>query len=411
MPETKNEDYVLELGPMGPIGEGAALMLRINRNCPWNQCLFCSAYKGQKFSARGIGEIKRDIDKVRRIADLLESTSREMGLNGWVQPEVSRRVVQDHPEIYGGDLSGETEDQWLAVRSLTNTANWLMYGARRVFLQDANALFMKPGELIEVLGYLKKSFPTVDTVTTYARSKTCAQRSLGELKELHDAGLSWCFVGVESGCDGVLDSMKKGATQREHISGGEKLMAAGIQMAAFVMPGLAGRDRERSAKHLRDTLSVLNGIKPTEVRVRSLAVLEKAPLYARWQSGEFQAPTDDQMVEELKALVEGINFDCSFESLQMTNVLTLKGRLPGRKESFLQSIGQYQALDHLERAQFLFNRYCYGGYLDCVESWGKWDSTLQSRVDDCVKSLKNKAPDAMDKVEKAIFSIKSKGIP
>ena len=188
-------------------------------------------------------------------------------------------------------------------------------------------------------------------------------------------------------------------------------MAAGIQMAAFVMPGLAGSDRERSAKHLRDTLSVLNGIKPTEVRVRSLAVLEKAPLYARWQSGEFQAPTDDQMVEELKALVEGISFDCSFESLQMTNVLTLRGRLPERKESFLRSIGQYQALDPLERAQFLFNRYCYGGYLDCVESWGKWDSTLQSRVEDCVKSLKDKAPDAMDKVEKAIFAIRSKGIP
>jgi len=411
MSEKRPEDYTMELGPMGPIGEGAALMLRVNRNCPWNQCLFCPVYKREKFSARSVGEIKGDIDRARRIGDLLESTSWDMGLNGRVRHEVIEAVIRNHPEIYGDYPSGVTGEQFSAIRSLSNVANWFMYGTQRVFLQDANALFAKPEDLIEVLGYLKNSFPTVDTVTAYARAKTCAQRSSEELRELHDAGLSWCFVGIESGCDEVLDYMKKGAKQKEHISGGQKLMASGIKMAAFVMPGLGGGNQELSQRHTRDTVSVLNEIKPTEVRVRSLAVLESAPLYARWESGEFQAPTDDWMVEELKALIDGISFDCTFETLQMTNLFTLKGQLPERRPSFLESINCYQAMGLFERARFIFNRYCHGGYLGFIQSCGRDDSSLMKKIEEAKKSLERETPDALEKVEGVVLAIKSKGIP
>ena len=411
MSENRPENYTMELGPMGPIGEGAALMLRVNRNCPWNQCLFCPVYKKEKFSARSVGEVKGDIDKARRIGDLLDSTSWDMGLSGRVQHEVIEAVIRNHPGIYGDYLSGVTREQFLAIRCLSNVANWFMYGTRRVFLQDANALFVKPGDLIEILRYLKKSFPTVDTVTAYARSKTCAQRSSAELRELHDAGLSWCFVGVESGCDEILDYMKKGVKQKEHMSGGQRLRASGIKMAAFVMPGLGGGNRELSPRHSRDTISVLNEMKPTEVRVRSLAVLESAPLHVRWESGEFQAPTDDQMVGELKALINGITFDCTFETLQMTNVFTLKGELPAKRQTFLESIDRYQAMEPIERAYFLFHRYFHGGYLDFVRSWGGDDSSLKGKIREAEKSLEGETPDALEKVERAVFAIKSKGIP
>jgi len=42
--------------------------------------------------------------------------------------------------------------------------------------------------------------------------------------------------------------MQKGVTAREHITGGQKVMEAGINLAAFVMPGLAGKNRELSKK-------------------------------------------------------------------------------------------------------------------------------------------------------------------
>ena len=405
------EAYTIEIGPMGPIGEGEALLLRINRNCSWNQCLFCPVYKGKRFSVRSAAEIKKDIDAIRRVCDLLETVSWGVGLAGDIGKEAIETLIRSHPEIYGEYPVNVTEEQWLPLKSLSHIARWLMYGAKRVFLQDANALFMKPGDLIEVLNYLRHSFPTIDTITCYARSKTCDQRSEEELKALMDAGLSWCFVGIESGDNQVLGFMKKGAKKSEHISGGQKIMGAGINMAAFVMPGLAGENRELAKKHIFETIEVLNEIKPTEVRVRSLAILEAAPLYQKWESGEFEAPNDDQMVEELKMLIEGIDFDCILETLQMTNVFTMKGPFSERKERLLQWIESYQALSKEDRASFLLNRYLYDGYLACVKSWGMYDARLKATVEEAQTSLEKHSPNVLEKVERAIFEIKSKGIP
>jgi len=405
------EDYTIEMGPMGPIGEGEALILRVNRNCPWNQCLFCPVYKGKRFSTRSVDEIKRDIDVIRRVCDLVNEVSWDTGFTGRIEKEVVETLIRRHPEIYGQYPISVTEKQWPALESLSNIANWLLCGAKRVFLQDANALFMKSEDLIEVLQFLKKSFPTIETITCYARSKTCERKSSEELKELRDAGLSWCFVGIESGCDAVLSYMRKGVKAREHISGGQKVIDSGIRMAAFVMPGLAGNNKELMQRHVHDTLTVLNEVRPTEVRVRSLAVLESTPLYTRWEVGEFEAPSEDQMIDELRMLLEGLHFDCTIETLQMTNVFTMKGRLLEKKREMLEQIESYQALPFLERARFLLDHYLYGGYLTFVKSWGKYDLHLNSVTEEAEISLGKRTNDVMAKVEKAIFAIKSKGIP
>jgi hypothetical protein len=117
------------------------------------------------------------------------------------------------------------------------------------------------------------------------------------------------------------------------------------------------------------------------------------------------------MVGELKALIDGITFDCTFETLQMTNVFTLKGSLPARRQTFLESIGRYPAMKPIERAHFLFNRYFHGGYLDFIQSWGRDDSSLKGKIREAEKSLEGEATDALEKVGRAAFAIKSKGIP
>jgi radical SAM superfamily enzyme YgiQ (UPF0313 family) len=404
----KPEDYTIELGPMGPIGEGQALLLRINRNCPWNQCLFCPVYKGKRFSVREVYEVKRDIDAVRRVYDLLEA---ELNPAEGKEKEAVETFIKSHPEIYGEYPVNVAEKHWLALQSLSHIVRWMTYGAERVFLQDANALLMKPKDLTEVLSHLKHSFPTINTITCYARSKTCDQRSEEELKNLKEAGLSWCFVGIESGDNQVLEFMKKGAKKKEHISGGQKIMRAGINMAAFVIPGLAGKNKELAQKHVWETVEVLNEIRPTEVRVRSLAILEAAPLYQKWKSGEFEAPSEDQMIEELKMLIEGILFDCTLETLQMTNVLTTKGPFSERKETLLQWIESYQSLSEEDRAMFLLSRYLDDGYLACVKSWGMFDARLNATIEEAQTSIEKHAPEALEKVERAVFEIKSKGIP
>ncbi len=400
-------DYCIDIGPMGPIGEGEALILRATRNCPWNRCLFCPTYKEKRFELRKVEEIKRDIDTVKRISELVEETSWKIGWAGRIGQEVISEVVQSHPEIYGREPSDLTPENHTARRTLSNVINWIWYGKRRVFLQDANSLIMRPYELVEVLNYLKTTFPTVEIVTSYARSKTCAQRTLEQLKELRKAGLSWLFVGIESGCDDVLRFMQKGVTAREHIEGGQKVMEAGINLAAFIMPGLAGKDEKLSERHVSETIRVLNEIRPTEVRIRSLAILENSPLYAKWQAGDFEAPTEDQMIDELKAVIENLNFDCIFETLQMTNVLfNVRGRLSTGKKEMLAKIAQYKAMSLPERLRFRLNRYLYG-YLDYI----KVDAQLYQLIKEAKESLEKGLPEAEKRVEQAISAIKSKGIP
>jgi hypothetical protein len=369
-------------------------------------------YKGRKFSARSADEITRDIDAVSRSRDLLDQTSWQAGLQGLIKAEVVQEVAARHPETYGKYPLEITDLQFSALVTLNNVARWLMNGAGRVFLQDANALAMKPGALARALCYLKASFPSVHTVTSYARSKTCARRSLEELSALKDAGLSWCFVGIESGSDAVLKDMRKGVTMAEHIQGGRTLMASGIHMAAFVMPGLAGNDVDRSRKHMADTVTVLNAVQPTEVRVRSLALLEGTLLYDKWQSGDFDAATEERMIDEIRMLIEGLTFECTFETLQMTNALfSLKGPFSQTKRPMLDAIAWYEALPPLERARFLLHRFTKEGYLDFVKGWGKDDDRLRQHIEEAGKSLAQGAGDALEKASRAVFAIKSKGVP
>ena len=398
-------EYTMEIGPMGPIGEHESLIIRATRNCPWNRCLFCSVYKGKKFGYRSVAEVKKDIDVVKRLEELVDGVSWKMGFKGKVTEQVVWKIIRDHPEVYGKNLENQK-----ALATLSNVLNWIVYGKRRCFLQDANSLIIRPKELVELLKYIKKSFPTVDFISTYARSKTCAQRSISQLKELREAGLSWVYVGVESGSDEVLRYMRKGVSQKEHIEGGQKVIEAGINYAAFVMPGLGGK--RLSAVHIRETIKVLNEIRPTEVRVRSLAVLKDSPLYERWEKGEFEAPTDAQMVEEIEQLINGIKFDCIFETLQLTNVLfNIRDRLSRIKTDLLNKILWYKSLTPLRRAEWELNRYLYNGYVTYLKQKGRFDEELKKLIQEAKRSIKNMESDVQKKVELAVFAIKSRGIP
>ncbi len=412
MTAQKPEDFTIDTGPMGAIGESWSLMLRINRNCPWNRCLFCRVYKQKRFGIRSVEDIKRDIDNAERIRDLIEAASREDELGGPYGKEIFLRIITRHPEIYGRYPYGCTRIQYDAQRSLGNVANWVAHGARRVFLQDADALAMKPAALFEVLKYLKSAFPAIDTITCYARSKTLSRRYSSELRDLKEAGLTWCFVGIESGCDSVLSYMKKGVSREEHIDGGRKAAAAGLKIAAFVMPGLSGANRDMARKHISETAAVLNEIRPAEVRVRSLSILEGSPLHDRLKSREFMAAEEDQMIEEIRWLIEALRFDCTFETLQMTNPLfNLKGRFYALKSEMIEKIDRYLAMPPLEKARFLLNKYADGGYVKVLESRGSYDPEVHRLIADARKSIDRADHDAVQQAARAVFSIKSKGVP
>ena len=64
-----------EICSIRPPTENYSLTFRLTRNCGWNRCLFCPAYKyGAQFSRRALDDVKRDVDRAKIISDLLSES-------------------------------------------------------------------------------------------------------------------------------------------------------------------------------------------------------------------------------------------------------------------------------------------------------------------------------------------------
>ena len=289
--ETGHPGYHFETGIYRPPSEGGSysLLIRTTRNCPWNQCTFCSMYKGEKFSFRSPEEIKGDIDAIAALGEDLSRLSQELGYKG----EINRAVII---ELINRVPSLDTSHGFVMV------LNWLQSGGRTAFLQDANSPAMGTENLIEVLKYLRSKFPSLKRVTSYGRSKTLARKSAEELRAIHEAGLDRLHVGLESGDDALLKEVKKGVTSQEHIDGGRKAMEAGFQLSEYWMPGLGGRAHWEA--HARNTARTLNAINPHYIRSRPFYPAPGTPIFEACERGDFQSLTGEGQLRELQVMIE-----------------------------------------------------------------------------------------------------------
>jgi radical SAM superfamily enzyme YgiQ (UPF0313 family) len=288
------EPYSFEIGMYRPPSEGGShsLLLRFTRNCPWNKCTFCSMYKHEKFSLRSVEEIKGDINSIATLCRELQDIGRDLGYEGIINREVVRRLIEKYP----GEISSD---------GLGMVLNWISSGAKTVFLQDANSLIMRTDDLVDVLHYLRDTFPSIERVTTYARSKTLFRKSQEELNRIRKAGLDRVHVGLESGDGEVLERIKKGATPEEHIAGGRKAIKAGFQLSEYWMPGIGGK--ELWENHARHTAHVLNAINPHYIRTRPFRPSPGSPLYDEYERGELMLLTPEEELQELRLMVQELD--------------------------------------------------------------------------------------------------------
>jgi radical SAM superfamily enzyme YgiQ (UPF0313 family) len=289
-------DYSFEVGPIRPPSEGGShsLLIRATRNCPWSRCKFCYGmpYGREKFELRSVEEVKKDIDSAKAMADGIKAASWQLGHGGAVNGTVGTDMVRSNPGLNSNHC-------------FVMVFNWLNVGAKTAFLQDANSLVMRTPDLLEVLRYLKETFPTLERVTSYARAKTIAKKSLDELKELRSAGLSRLHVGLESGDDDVLKYVDKGVTAAEQIEAGKKAKEAGFELSLYVMTDLGGRGM--SDQHARNTARVLNEIDPDFIRMRPFVVGPGLPLYEDCESGVLELSSPHERLRELKTFIENLN--------------------------------------------------------------------------------------------------------
>ncbi|HEX2964552.1 MAG TPA: radical SAM protein [Syntrophorhabdaceae bacterium] len=292
-----------EQGVIRPPSEAQSLLLRVTRNCPWNQCLFCPAYKGVKFSRRSVEEVKKDIDSM--------------------------------------------------VREYANHINVI----RSVFLQDADSLVLKTDDILEILRYLRSKFPNIERITTYARSTTLKRKTVDEFRQLKEAGLTRIHAGMESGSEKVLKLIKKGITPADIIEAGTKVIEAGISLSEYIMPGVAGRTL--SEEHARETARVLNAVHPDFIRVRTFALHPKSPMQNLVREGTIVPMTDEEIVREIRLLVSDLNemhsyFSCGDYGPNL--LMQVDGYLDEKKAAMLSEIDKYLSLTPDQRKVYSFIR-------------------------------------------------------
>lgn len=318
-----------EQGPIRPPSEAYSLLVRVTRNCPWNRCTFCPVYKGTKFSRRSVDHVRKDIDAVFRHTETFRELADESG-----------RVPQDEIRRLTQEADPETSPAFVAA------FNWYFAGGMKsVFIQDANSLIMQPSDLVQILNHLRKRFPQIERITSYARSQTIARTKEGDLKAIRDAGLNRIHIGLESGSDEVLKMVKKGVTKEMHIQAGLKVKKAGIELSEYYMPGLGGKKYLRN--HALDTADALNQINPDFIRLRTLAIPNSAPLYEDWQSGRFEKCTEVEVVEEILMFIERLDGITSVvQSDHILNLLQdLEGTLPRDKEHMMNVLRTFLGMD------------------------------------------------------------------
>jgi radical SAM superfamily enzyme YgiQ (UPF0313 family) len=284
------EKYRFETGVYRPPSEGGShsLLLRLTRNCPWNQCAFCAMYKGEKFEVRPVAEIKQDIDAIAALCEDLRTLGQRLGAGGGIDHQAIIALITQVPDL--------DHHPGLAM-----VFNWLTSGAGTVFLQDANSLIMKTEQLVEVLQYLRGTFPSIHRITTYARSRTLVQKSAEALKAIREAGLDRLHVGLETGDEVLLKKIRKGVTPQGHIEGGRKAVQAGFQLSEYWMPGLGGRAMWEA--HAIGTARVLNAINPHYIRSRPFYPLPGTKLSEELRQGGFELLSAEEQLLELKLMI------------------------------------------------------------------------------------------------------------
>ena len=262
-----------------PPSEAYSLIVQVTYGCSHNKCAFCDMYDDKHFAMRPMDEIREDFELARR---------------------VYRRV-------------------------------------ERVFLADGDALMRKTADLVEILGLVYGLFPECERVTCYASPTSLQIKSEDDLRLLRSKGLQMVYMGLESGCDAVLERMRKGNTAADIVAMGQKVRRNGIALSVTAITGLGGP--ELMERHAVETAEAFNAMNPEYIGMLTLMVEPGTPLCDWVADGSFQLLTPAQVLTETRLLVEHLDSPGSvFRMNHASNYLTLRGTLNGDQPAMLETI-------------------------------------------------------------------------
>jgi radical SAM superfamily enzyme YgiQ (UPF0313 family) len=224
---------------------------------------------------------------------------------------------------------------------------------KRVFLADGNALVLKIEDLKTILKKINELFPECERVGIYSAPKDILRKTVEELKSLNELGLGIAYLGIESGSDEILKSIKKGVTAEEMIEAGRKIIRSGISLSTTIISGLGGVERWK--EHAIESARVVNAINPQYLGLLTLLLEEETELYREVQDGTFQLLSPEEIMKETHLFIQQLQVkDCMLRSNHPSNYVSLQGILPQDQSKLLLHLEE--ALENGERYRDEFFR-------------------------------------------------------
>jgi len=262
-----------------PPSEATSLLLQVTVGCSHNTCTFCPSFKDKRFRIKSLEEIVEDLEYA------------------------SRRIRE----------------------------------VDRLFLCDGDALIIPQKRLLDILEAIHKHLPGVRRIGTYGNAKSILRKSLEELRELRQRGLSIVYLGIETGNAELLQKIRKGATYEQIVEAGRRVKEAGITLSATVLLGIGGV--EKSMEHARDTARILTDVDPDFAGVLTVMIVPGTPLDEERKNGTFVLPGAFELLKELGGIVSGSRFsNCFFTANHASNYLPIRARMPRDREKIVRLI-------------------------------------------------------------------------
>ncbi|WP_438950896.1 radical SAM protein, partial [Porticoccus sp.] len=264
-----------------PPSEARSLILQVTNGCSWNRCTFCEMYTApqKKFS---------------------------------VKPQMD--IEQELQQVAG---SG--------------------YPVRRVFLADGDAMMLSFRRLREILLAIRQYLPNVQRISSYCLPRNLKNKSVEELAELQQLGLSLMYVGCESGDDLVLEKIDKGENYASSLDALHKIKQAGMKSSVMILNGLGGQ--QYTEQHAINSAKLMNEAQPEFLSTLVVSFPGGTERFQQGFGGEFQPLTQQQLFQEMEILLDTLTLERTvFRSDHASNYLVLKGTLDRDKDQLLQQV-------------------------------------------------------------------------
>jgi radical SAM superfamily enzyme YgiQ (UPF0313 family) len=268
-----------------PPSEARSLILQVTNGCSWNHCTFCEMYTQpqKRFRFKPLKDIEKELEAVAR-------TAAEAGAP-----------------------------------------------VRRIFLADGDAMTLSVRRLKMIMAAINHYLPGVRRVASYCLPRNLRHKTVEELTQLREMGLSLFYVGCETGDDLVLDRVGKGETFESSLDALRKIGQAGARSSVMILNGMGGEQYSR--QHAVNSARLMNEGQPEYLSTLVVSFPQGMDRYQRGFKGEF-VPLDQRgLFREMYWLLDTLELDNTiFRSDHASNYLVLKGTLGRDKTRLLATV-------------------------------------------------------------------------